>query len=256
MLYNYRVQKFQNRFSRDTLDIEVTECQVKTELLDATREITGKSNMENLYGEKVKNKILSRLFTKAEIAWGLSDISRSIGPMIDLIFISQFIGINGVTVMGYVAPLIMLLGFIGTNVANGARVKTAPFLGAGNLPEANRIFSNAVILGGLISLSTALLIAVFSDGVCFLLGVRDYDILEMTRQYIFGYIIGLPFLTLAAILTPYLELEGQYRRVCCRCFHDDSHRYCRRCLCNFCYSWRNVRAGVCNFSQLFHFFLD
>lgn len=133
--------------------------------------------------------------------------------MIDLIFISQFIGINGVTVMGYVAPLIMLLGFIGTNVANGARVKTAPFLGAGNLPEANRIFSNAVILGGFISLSTALLIAVFSDGVCFLLGVRDYDILEMTRQYIFGYIVGLPFLTLAAILTPYLELEGQYKRV-------------------------------------------
>ena len=145
--------------------------------------------MENLYGEKVKNKILSRFFTKAEIAWGLSDISRSIGPMIDLIFISQFIGIDGVTVMGYVAPLIMLLGFIGTNVANGARVKTAPSLGAGNLPEANRIFSNAVILGGLISLSTALLIAVFSDGVCFLLGVRDYDILEMTRQYIFGYIL-------------------------------------------------------------------
>ena len=171
MLYNYRVQKFQNRFSRDTLDIEVTECQVKTELLDATREITGKSNMENLYGEKVKNKILSRLFTRAEVAWGLSDISRSIGPMIDLVFISQFIGINGVTVMGYVASLIMLLGFIGTNVANGARVKTAPFLGAGNLPEANRIFSNAVILGGLISLSTALLIAMFSDGVCFLLGV-------------------------------------------------------------------------------------
>ena len=169
--------------------------------------------MENLYGEKVKNKILSRLFTKAEISWGLSDISRSIGPMIDLVFISQFIGINGVTVMGYVAPLIMLLGFIGTNVANGARVKTAPFLGAGNLPEANRIFSNAIILGGFISLLTALLITVFSNGVCFLLGVRDYDILEMTRQYIFGYIIGLPFLTLAAILKPYLELEGQYRRV-------------------------------------------
>ncbi len=84
--------------------------------------------MENLYGEKVKNKILSRLFTKAEFAWSLSDISRSIGPMIDLIFISQFIGINGVTVMGYVAPLIMLLGFIGTNVANGARAKLHLFL--------------------------------------------------------------------------------------------------------------------------------
>ena len=168
--------------------------------------------MENLYGEKVKNKILSRLFTKAEISWGLSDISKSIGPMIDLIFISQFIGISGVTVMGYVAPLIISLGFIGSGISNGARIKTAPFLGAGDIVEANRIFSNAVILGGFISLSTALLIAVSSGGVCFVLGVRDSNILIMTRQYIYGYIIGLPFFTLARILAPYLELEGQYRR--------------------------------------------
>lgn len=106
--------------------------------------------MQNLYGEKTKNKILSRLFRKAEIAWGLSDTSESIGPMIDLIFISQFIGPDGVTVMGYVAPLIVLLNFIGTSVSDGARVNTAPFLGSGDLTEANRIFSNAVILGSVI----------------------------------------------------------------------------------------------------------
>ena len=168
--------------------------------------------MKDLYGEKAKNKILSRLFTKAEISWGLSDISKSIGPMIDLIFISQFIGISGVTVMGYVAPLIILLNFIGSSVSDGARVNTAPFFGSGDLAEANSIFSNAVILGGGISFSTALFIAVFSGGVCFVLGIRDPNILIMTRQYIYGYIIGLPFFTLARILAPYLELEGQYKR--------------------------------------------
>ena len=104
--------------------------------------------MKDLYGEKAKNKILHTLFRKAEIAWALSDLSKSIGPMIDLIFISQFIGINGVTVMSYIAPLIILLGLIGTSVSNGARIKTAPFLGAGDIAEANSIFSNAVILGG------------------------------------------------------------------------------------------------------------
>ncbi len=45
-----------------------------------------------------------------------------------------------------------------------------------------------------------------------MLGVRDPNIFIMTRQYIYGYIIGLPFLTLTRILSPYLELEGQYRR--------------------------------------------
>ena len=46
-----------------------------------------------------------------------------------------------------------------------------------------------------------------------MLGVRDTNISIMTRQYIYGYIIGLPFFTLTRILAPYLELEGQFRRV-------------------------------------------
>lgn len=104
--------------------------------------------MENIYDDKVKNKMLSRLFRKAETAWAVSDTSESIGPMIDLVFISQFIGLDGVTVMGYAAPLIMLANLIGNSIANGARIKAAPFLGSGNLVETNRIFSNAVILGG------------------------------------------------------------------------------------------------------------
>ncbi len=41
--------------------------------------------MQDIYGEKVENKILSKLFRKAELSWALSDISKSIGPMIDLI---------------------------------------------------------------------------------------------------------------------------------------------------------------------------
>ncbi len=168
--------------------------------------------MENIYDDKVKNKMLSRLFRKAEAAGAVSDTSESIGPMIDLVFISQFIGLDGVTVMGYAAPLIMLANLIGNSIANGARIKAAPFLGSGNLVETNRIFSNAVILGGGSSFLAALLIALFSGGVCFLLGVRDSNIFVITRQYIFGYIIGLPFLTLTKILKPYLQLEGQYRR--------------------------------------------
>ncbi len=133
---------------------------------------------------------------RAEISWAISDISKSIGPIIDLIFISQFIGINGVTVTGYVTPLIMLMSLIGISISDGAQVKTARALGAGDLIEANRIFSNAVILGGCVSISAALFIAVFSDGVCFVLGVRDPNILIMSRQCIYGYFIGLPFLRL------------------------------------------------------------
>ena len=35
----------------------------------------------------------------------------------------------------------------------------------------------------------------------------------MTKQYIMGYLIGFPFYTLTRVITPFLQIEGQYNRV-------------------------------------------
>ena len=59
-------------------------------------------------GEDTADKILHKLFRRGEISYTISDLSKAIGPMIDLMFIGRFIGPDGVTVMGYVAPLVML----------------------------------------------------------------------------------------------------------------------------------------------------
>ncbi|MBQ9910100.1 MAG: hypothetical protein IJM50_01095 [Lachnospiraceae bacterium] len=71
------------------------------------------------------NMILRRLFGKGEASYAVSDLSKVVGPMIDLVFIGRFIGAEGVTVMGYVAPLIMLFELIGTTVSSGARSKVS-----------------------------------------------------------------------------------------------------------------------------------
>ena len=57
--------------------------------------------METLYGEKTQNRILRRLFRRGEISYALSDLSKAIGPIIDLAFISQYIGADGVTAVSY-----------------------------------------------------------------------------------------------------------------------------------------------------------
>ena len=53
------------------------------------------------------NRIIRQLFEKAEVSYTLSDISKAIGPVIDLVFIALFIGTDGVTVVGCVSPLIV-----------------------------------------------------------------------------------------------------------------------------------------------------
>lgn len=69
---------------------------------------------ETVYNSKTENKIIRRLFFKSEVSWGISDFSKAIGPIIDLFFVSRFIGIDGVTVLGYMSPLIMFFELLGS----------------------------------------------------------------------------------------------------------------------------------------------
>ena len=160
-----------------------------------------------------ENRIIQKLFRKTEISYTVSDISKAIGPMIDLAFVSQFIGPDGVAVIGYVVPLIMLFELIGTTVSSGARNKVSNLIGAGELEEANRAFSSSILMGGGLSLLTAVLVAAFCSFVSLALGARDPMIHRMTMQYIYGYLIGYPFFTLTRVLTSYLQMNGQYKRV-------------------------------------------
>ena len=64
-----------------------------------------------------------------------------------------------------------------------------------------------------LSVFTALLVFIFCRYVSLALGARDPGINRMTMQYIYGYLIGFPFFTLIRVLTPYLQMEGQYKRV-------------------------------------------
>ena len=169
--------------------------------------------MKKRLAESTDNRIIQKLFRKAEISYTVSDVSKAVGPMIDLMFISQFVGPDGVAVIGYVAPLIMLFELIGTAVSSGARNRVSALVGAGELEEANRTFSCSVITGGGLALSAAILAAAFCSFISLILGARDPVIHRMTTQYIYGYLIGFPFFTLTRILTPYLQMEGRFRLV-------------------------------------------
>ena len=109
--------------------------------------------------------------------------------MIGTMFIGKYIGTDGLTVMGYVAPLIMLFELIGTAVSSGSRNKVSSLIGAGELEEADRAFSASVITGACLSLFSAFLVFVFCSFVSLTLGARDPLIHEATMQYIYGYLI-------------------------------------------------------------------
>ena len=50
--------------------------------------------MERIDGAKTENRILRWQFRRAEVSYTVSDLAKAVGPMIDLMFVSQFIGIG------------------------------------------------------------------------------------------------------------------------------------------------------------------
>lgn len=159
------------------------------------------------------NAIINKMFGKAEVSYALSDISKAIGPIIDLVFIALFIGTDGVTVVGYVSPLITFFELIGTAFSSGARSKVSVFIGQGKSEEASKGFSSSLIMSGGICIILAILVIIFRMPVASFLGARDPEIQKLTAEYILGYLVGFPFFTLTKTLTPFLQMEGQYSRV-------------------------------------------
>ena len=159
------------------------------------------------------NRILQRAFRKSEVSYAVTDIAKAAGPVIDLLFIGRYIGVDGITVIGYTAPLILFMELIGSTIANGARVKVGPLVGAGKAEESNRCFSASLLSGVVLSLLLSAVIILFSPGVCYILGAREPAIAALTRSYVIGYAIGAPFFVMNRILNPFLQLEGQYKRM-------------------------------------------
>lgn len=86
------------------------------------------------------NRIIRQLFGKSELSYAFSDISKPIGPVIDLVFVALFIGTDGVTVVGYVSPLIVFFELIGTAFSSGARTKVSDYIGKGKTEDTSKVF--------------------------------------------------------------------------------------------------------------------
>lgn len=84
--------------------------------------------------------------------------------------------------------------------------------GVGKAAEADQVFSCSLIMGVSLALLAALLTAALCPFISLVLGARDPVIYRMTTRYIYGYLIGFPFFTLMRVLTPYLQMDGEYRR--------------------------------------------
>lgn len=138
-----------------------------------------------------------------------------IGPMIDGMMIGNFMPVESVAAYGLVSPSIFVFSMVGAVIAGGARNIVSRLIGDGRIDEGNRTFSMAFFLSCGISVIMALVTILFSRQIAVLLGATGTlsELVEPARYYLIGYALGVPASNGAKILSSFMQMDGDGRRI-------------------------------------------
>ena len=161
--------------------------------------------------------ILKKLIRQMTITQAISELIVNICLIIDAIMIGQFLGVDSISAYGYSAPVILIFTAFSSMICTGSQVVCGRSIALGDKKETNSCFTSSIIFSILISLLGALIVFLFSNTICSLLGAGvntpSNPIFGLTKDYIFGFIIGAPAFMIMQLIIPYLQLSGERKQI-------------------------------------------
>ncbi len=156
------------------------------------------------------NRIIRGTFNASVAAFVLSSLTTSVGSLIDGVVIGKFLGIESLEGFSLVSPILIVFSLIGAVIASGARSRFTMMMGGGDIDGARGVFTLSATLGTGLPALLLLVILLFPDPICRLLGATGgaADLLGQTRGYLIGVAIGLPAMNLNRILSVYMAVDN------------------------------------------------
>lgn len=172
--------------------------------------------MLNAKMDRSGSAVIERMFSTAMVAYIFSNLATAIGPVVDGVIVGAHYSVDEVAAIGLSSFLLVGYRTVSASViAKGAHVIASGRIGAGDKEGANRIFSLSVVLSLSAALVLALLSIAFSDRLAVLVGAHKglAHLMKPASAYLRGYCVGLPFFAATTVLTPFLQMDGDYNRV-------------------------------------------
>ncbi len=156
------------------------------------------------------NRIIRGTFIASVSAFVLSSLTTSIGSLIDGVVIGKYLGMDSLEAFSLVSPVLIVFSLIGAVIASGARNRFTTMMGSGDISGARGVFTLSAALGAGLPTLLLIVILLFSDPVCTLLGATGSaaGLLDKTRGYLVGVAIGLPAMNLSRILSVYMAIDN------------------------------------------------
>ncbi len=137
--------------------------------------------------------------------------------LIDSIVIGRFLGVEAMAAYCYTQPVLLAFAAPGAMISAGIQLVCGNTLGSGNRDETDSCYTVSVTLTSLISVIGLAIVLLFSGPICTLLGAgtpgAQNPVYYLTKDYLTGFIIGVPAFLTAQIMVPYLQMAGRRTRL-------------------------------------------
>ena len=147
----------------------------------------------------------------------LSAMTVTLCLLVDNIMIGRFLGEDSIAAYGLTTPVLLIFAAFGAMISAGIQVVCGKTIGKGDETGTDSCYTMSVILCIGISVLALILVILFPEQICSLLGAGDptpdNTVFWLTKDYLIGFIIGAPAFICAQIMVPYVQIVGEQKRL-------------------------------------------
>ena len=147
----------------------------------------------------------------------ISAMTVTLCMLIDSIMIGKFLGVDSMAAYGFSNPALLIFVAVGTMISAGIQVVCGKSMGNADMDSTNRHYSTSLVMTVFFAILGALIFIAFLNPITTLLGAGanspDNPVFNLTKDYLYGFIIGAPAFMFAQIMIPYLQIAGGRTRL-------------------------------------------
>ncbi|MCR5304720.1 MAG: hypothetical protein K6E33_09175, partial [Lachnospiraceae bacterium] len=162
-----------------------------------------------------KKDMISKMFFSAAITMIFTQLISVVATIIDGIITSRYLGDVAYSSVSLFGPFSGIMSMIVIFFSTGCQVLCSTMIGKGKKDTANHVFSMSVIFVFCSSILILLIYGFQSDLLISLYGKtpdKTPDIYLHLKQYLHGYMIGVPAAMLTQLLGPMCVMDGAKKR--------------------------------------------
>ena len=161
--------------------------------------------------------MIRRLFRQMMITQIVSSMTVTLCMLIDSIMIGRFLGTDAMAAYGFTQPVLLAFAAPGAMISAGVQVVCGRTMGSGDREGTDACFTVSAALTALIAALGLLIVLGFAGPISTLLGAGvpgpENPVFKLTKDYLTGFMLGVPAFLAAQIMVPYMQMSGSRKRL-------------------------------------------